>query len=108
MENRDIGVFKLTTGEELISEYAVDENMKDLYVLRKPRLVYLQPIAQNKFALRLKPWIDSQPDGIFPVYAGHVLTVSVEIDESLRNGYIAETTGIDMSQATTQQKLVGV
>ncbi len=104
MEDKQIGVFKLITGEELISEFVID---KDMYVLRKPRQVYLMQVGPNQFGLKIRPWVVSNENGTFPLHVSSVITVSSEIEESLKNGYITETSGIDMSQATPQ-KLVGV
>ena len=106
MEDKQIGIFKLITGEEVIAEF---KNDNDMYILRKPRLVFLQQVGPTQFATKIRPWIISCIDGIFPLHVSSVITVGTEteIEESLKNGYIAETSGLDLSQAAPT-KLVGV
>lgn len=104
MEERQIAVFKLITGEEVVAEYKIDEQF---YVLKQPRRIVLQQTGPTTVRPNLVQWMIGNPEGVFPVNSGHVVTVSAEIEESLRKGYIAQTSVIDQSQ-TNSAKLIGV
>lgn len=99
----EIALFKLLTSEEVIAEYTID----DLYLLKAPRRLFASPTPDGGMGVRMMPWIIGNPDGVFPIHASHVVSVSAEMSDQLKNGYIKETTGIDMS-ATTPTKIIGV
>ena len=104
MESKEIGVFVLVSGIEIIAEYTAD---KEFYLLKQPRRIIGQPAGPNKISIGLVPWVMSNPDGIFPVHSGHVVTVTAKIEDNILTNYFSQTTGIDMSAASSGN-LVGV
>ncbi len=99
---KQIALFKLVSGEEVISEYKNDEQF---YVLKAPRKIYLERTPQGVFR-KMGPWIVSVPDGVFPVMSHHVMTVSSEMDEDILKGYISQTSVIDQSQVASTNLVV--
>lgn len=99
-----IGLFKLISGEEVVSKYVNDG---EFYVLNQPRRVYVAAMPGNQgMGVKLMPWIVGLPDGTFPVHSAHVLTVSATIEEGLMAGYKQQISPIDLSQAAAASKLV--
>jgi hypothetical protein len=103
-DDNQIGLFKLITGDEVIAQYVSDG---DFYVLKQPRKVFLAQMPGGGIGVKLMPWIIGSPDGIFPVHSGHTVTVCAEPSEQLVNGYISETSGLDLS-AAAPKSIVGV
>lgn len=102
MGDKDIGLFKMVSGEEIISEYKVGgEEMPDYYLIRAPRLLFLAQVSQTEVGIKMRPWIIGNSDGVFPVHSAHILTVSNEIPEAIKAGYMKETSPLDLS-ATNQ------
>lgn len=100
----DIALFKLVTGEELIAQYKVDEGF---YFLKAPRKIVLAQLGPNQVGPKMFPWLLGNHNGIFPVVSTFVVTVSAEIeDENLKNAYVQETTGIDLSQAAPSKLII--
>jgi hypothetical protein len=97
-----IALLKLISGEEIISECINDG---EFYVLRRPRKVFLAQMPDGSAGIRLMPLILGNPDGVFPVHSGHVMTVSHDVMDKLLNGYKSEVSGLDLSQ-TNSSKIV--
>jgi hypothetical protein len=95
-DEKQIALFKLFTGEEVIAEY---KNDGEFYVLKQPRKVFLAQMPDRTYGVKMMPWIIGNPDGVFPVHSGHVVTVSPTPTEQLLNGYLSETSGLDLSAA---------
>ncbi len=99
---KQIGLFKLVTGEEIIAEYEVNEFF---YTFKAPRKVFIAQTGPKEFGVKLMAWMLGNPDGEFPVAAAHVVTPTEQMTELLRNGYLKETSPIDLS-ATAPTTLV--
>jgi len=104
MAEKQIGLFQLISGIELISEYVTDG---EFYVLRAPRRIALVQVSADKVVPRLIPWSLGCPNGVFPIHTSHILSPSEDMEQGLKTAYISEITGLDLSQ-TTPTKLVGV
>lgn len=104
MEETNIALFKLISGEELITEYKADG---EFYVFKAPRKIVLMQVSATEVKPRLMAWVIGNQDGVFPVHSGHVMTVSAELDEGLKNAYLAQFSALDLS-AKKSTKLVGV
>ena len=102
MDPKEIALFKLLSGEEVIAEYKTDG---EFYVFKSPRKVFIAQVGPNQFGVKLAPWIVGNVNGVFPVHSAHVVTVSAEVAEELKTGYISETTGLDLSQ-TVSTKII--
>jgi hypothetical protein len=108
----EIGLFKLISGEEVITEFKLGEQDSDLagyYFFQAPRRIYVAQVAPNQFGIKLAPWVVGNPDGAFPVHTSHILTVTDQVTEELKNGYKSETSPLDLSQtnAAAASKLIG-
>jgi hypothetical protein len=99
---KTVALFKLISGEELIAEYKSDG---EFYVLKSPRKVFVQQTSQTTFGVKVAPWLVGAPDGVFPVHAGHILTVCAEPNPELVAGYLKETSPIDLS-ATAPKSII--
>lgn len=104
MEESNIALFKLISGEELVTEYKADG---EFYVFKAPRKIVLMQVSATEVKPRLLAWVIGHQDGVFPVHSGHVITVSADIDEGLKNAYIAQFSSLDLS-AKKPTKLLGV
>lgn len=94
----DIHVFKLTTGEELISR--VTEETDDSYVLSKPRVVAISPTQSGQMSVTLIPLLASAPDCEFTLSKSVVVGKPTDgINSELEKGYMEQTTGLDLSQS---------
>lgn len=102
MEDAQIGLFKLISGEEIVTEYTSDEQF---YLFRAPRKIVLVQVSPTEARPRLMPWMIGDSNGTFPVYSGHVITPSATMDESLKTAYLQDVSGLDLS-ATTPKKIV--
>lgn len=102
-EENQYAIFKLISGEEVVTEYKIDDHF---YIFRKPRKVVIMPV-QGGFGIKLLPWVAGNPDGVFPIPSDHVMTVSIEMTEHILAGYKKETSPLDLS-ATTPTSIVGV
>lgn len=104
MDEKLIALFKLVSGEEVLSEYKLDE---EFYILKAPRRVFVAQMPGNQgMGVKMMPWIVGNPDGAFPVGSHHVLTVSADVEEQLKAGYLQQTSPIDLSQSAPAKLIV--
>lgn len=104
MDEQQVALFKLISGDELVTEYKADG---EFYVLRAPRKIVLIQANATTVKPHLMAWMIGNANGVFPIHSSHVLTVSAEMDDGLKKKYISDITGLDLS-ATKPTKLVGV
>lgn len=109
MSEKQVALFKLMTGEEVLAEYTMDdEKAPEYYLLKAPRRVFIQQVGPSQFGIKMSPWIVGHPDGVFPIHSTHVVTVSVEMESQLKDGYLQQTSPIDLSASAASTKIVGV
>lgn len=101
MEDRVTALFKLISGEEVIAEYKTDN---EFYILKQPRKVFLAQQGSS-FGVKLMPWVIGNPDGVFPIHSSHVITCSPDASKELVQGYLGETSSIDLS-ATAPKSII--
>jgi len=92
--DKTIGLFKMINGDEVVAEYEVNEFF---YTLKAPRRILLIPAGPNELIKKLIAWMIGNPNGEFTVQAAHILTASEEMVDELKNGYLKETSPIDLS-----------
>lgn len=100
--DKQIGLFKLITGDEIVAEYVVNEYF---YTFKAPRKVFIAQTGPKEFGVKLMGWMLGNVDGEFQIAAAHVVTATEQLSEVLRNGYLKETSPIDLS-ATAPTTLV--
>lgn len=95
-----IGLFKLTSGEEIVAEYTEGTNV---FTLSKARAILLGRTAQG-LTLQLGPWILSEQDAEYTIGKNHIVTYNLKISPQLTEAYLKNTTGIDV--LTNASKLI--
>lgn len=95
----NIGVFKLVTGEEIVTEF--ESLTADSVTFKKPRMIVLsQDQRTGKVGMQLGPWILTEQDGDYRVDRNNIVTMKIaEVDPRLVQTYLKNTTGIDVQTA---------
>jgi hypothetical protein len=91
-----IGLFKLTTGEEIIAEYNDDSN--ETFTLTAPRSVIPQRGKDGGIVINIGPWFFSAPDESFIMSKSHVLAFTDTVEKGLRDAYFTNTSGLQIAQ----------
>lgn len=91
-QKETIGLFKLTSGEEIVAEY---EETFDAFKLTAPRAILLGRTPQG-LQLQLGPWILSEQDDEYTVGKQHIVTFNLDISPQLTDAYLSNTSGLDV------------
>lgn len=91
----DIKVFKLVTGEELMSRVTDEDD--DSFTLSKPRVVAIGPGPNNQVSVTLIPLFASSQNGIIRLNKSSIVATPVEFSPELEKAYIEQTTGIALA-----------
>jgi len=91
----EVKVFKINTGEEVISRVAEDNG--DHFILNKPRVVAIAPGPNGQASVTLIPMFASSQDGDAKLYKSCIVGEPLEFAKELENGYIQQTTGIALA-----------
>lgn len=100
-EDDDIGLFKLTSGEEIVAQFIEDE---DKFTVRAARAVLLGRTPKGGLTLQLGPWILSEQDSIYEIKKTHIVTTNLKISPQLAEAYLKNVTGLDVQ--TNAAKLI--
>lgn len=95
-----IGLFKLTSGEEIVAEY---EDSLNVFTLSKARAILLARTKEG-LTLQLGPWILSEQDASYTIDKNHVVAYNLNLSAQLTQAYLKNTTGIDV--LTNAAKLI--
>ncbi len=98
----NVGLFKLTSGEEVVAEYTGEDS--NSFTLKKVRAILLGRTPQGGLTLQLGPWILSEQDSEYTIGKNHLLTYNLKISPQLTEAYLKNTTGIDVQ--TNASKLI--
>lgn len=93
-----IGLFKLTSGEEVVATFSGIEGHPTDVLLSKPRKMMLMPTGPSSFDIRMLPWIIGHVDGEFPVSLGNVMTM-IEAPAKLEELYTKQVSQIALASA---------
>ena len=93
----EVRVFKITTGEEVISRIKSDYVSDDFYTLVKPRVVAIAPGPGGQMSVTLIPLFASNQDGNATLNKSHIVGEPESINPELEKGYIEQTSGIALS-----------
>jgi hypothetical protein len=91
----NIRVFKIMTGEEIISR--VTEETDTTFTLNKPRVVAIAPGPNGQVSVTLIPLFASNQDGDAGLEKAAIVAEVSEINDELEKGYIQQTTGIALA-----------
>jgi len=98
-----VGLFKLTTGEEIVSEYIEGE---ETFTLTSPRLVIPRRSADGKGVdVGLAPWFFAAPDDSFVMSRTVFLAWTDNVEKGLRDGYLQNVSGLQIAQNLAGLKL---
>jgi hypothetical protein len=95
--DKQLGLFKLVNGDEVVAEYGVNEYF---YTFKAPRRILLIPAGPSELVKKLIAWMTGNPNGEFTVQAAHIITATDEMQDELKQAYLKEVSPIDLSQAT--------
>lgn len=96
----NIGLFKLVSGEEIVSKYQESLN---IFTLTAARAILLGRTTQG-LTLQLGPWILSEQNADYIVDKEHILTYNLKVSPQLVEAYLKNTTGLDVQ--TNAAKLI--
>lgn len=92
----EIKVFKIVTGEEIISR--VTDEDESAYQLDRPRVVAIAPNPQTgQMSVTLIPLFAVDQDGTATIYKSAVVGEPHAINEELEKGYLQQTTNIALA-----------
>lgn len=97
----NIGLFKLTSGEEIVAEYTAEDSSS--FTLKAARAILLSRTQQG-LSLQLGPWILSEQDQEYPIGKQHIVTYTLKVSPKLIEAYLKNTTGLDVQ--TNASKLI--
>lgn len=97
----NIGLFKLTSGEEIVAEFVEGENT---FTLKSARAILLGRDAKGGLSLQLGPWILSEQNAEYTISKNHIVTYNLNVSAQLISAYISNTTGLAV--ATNASKLI--
>jgi len=89
----EVQVYKLITGEEVISR--IGEEKETTITLVKPRVVAIGPGPGGQMSITLIPLLASNPDGDLELEKSAIVgRPNGEIAKELEAGYLEQTTGL--------------
>lgn len=90
----EIVLLKLITGEELVAK-KIDE-VNETWVLSNPRVLTVTPADNGQMGIGMIPWLVGDADGDVTIKTSSIIGQSTEIPKQLENGYIQNTTSIQL------------
>ena len=90
-----IQLFKLVSGEEIIAK-VVSEN-ETTYLVSDVRTLVMQPTGPGQMGIALVPWVATMADQELPLKKTHVMVENKNVPKQLEDGYLQETTGIQLA-----------
>lgn len=96
--SQEIIYFKAINDQEIIARLI--EETDEHYTIEKARVLATQPGNQpGQLTVGLVPWFMGDPDGTVDVSKAHVFARLHSAPKELEKGYLAQTSGIDLSAA---------
>lgn len=95
MSDNSIRLFKLVTGEDIITAFTKDHSTQS-YQFHKPRVFQIRQVDEG-FAPEIRmPWILVDPDATVPVQFDKIVT-QVDVPKQLEDMYLQLTSGIALA-----------
>lgn len=98
MDTQNIGLFKLTSGEEIVAQYIETEYT---YVIKAARAILLARDSTG-LTLQLGPWILSEQNSEYVINKLHVVTTNLKISPKLEKAYLENVTGVKIETNATK------
>lgn len=101
--SREIKLYKLVTGEEIIGGLQSYEWEKsDSVTLSKVRVMLMQPMGQGQMSIAMIPWMVGAPDSDIVIYKRNIAgEPHGSLPTQLVNGYLSNTSGLDLTSGMT-------
>lgn len=90
--NENIGLFKLTSGEELVAE--ITDEASNTFTLRAARAILLGRDTKGGLSLQLGPWILSEQDAEYTIGKQHIVTYNLKLSSQLIDAYLSNVSGL--------------
>jgi hypothetical protein len=91
----EVQVFKLITGEEVISRISEKKESETTITLVKPRVVAIGPGPNGQMSITLIPMLASNPDGDLELERSAIVgRPTGDVEKALEKGYLEQTTGL--------------
>lgn len=98
----NIKIFKLVSGEEIITKVLEDSSLQSYIVIEKPRSIQPVPQGPNQFGIGLLPYIITNADGQIKLYKA---AISGECDapSDVEKVYLQQTTNIQIASSLMEK-----
>lgn len=90
--NSNIGLFKLTSGEEVVAEVVAEDSSH--VVLKAPRAILLGRDTKGGLSLQLGPWILSEQNSEYWIGNQHIVTCNMKVSPQLIDAYLSNVSGL--------------
>ena len=94
-DSQKIGIFKMVTGEEIITKYTCDTGTEHYY-FERPQMVTMTQTQTGHVGLQLIPWIKSAPDETVRVAFIHTAGDEIEAPKEFEDAYLQTVSGIEL------------
>lgn len=96
---KKIGIFRMNSGEEVVSEYKINDDVEYPYVLIKPQI--LVPVSESSggVTIAIMPWLLSNPNGSINVKSGAIQGKVEDVPDRLEAQYLQRTSSIDLTSS---------
>lgn len=99
----NIKIFKLVSGEEIITKVFEDVPLQSFIIIEKPRSIQPIPQGPNQFGIGLLPYMITNADGQIKLYR---TAISGECDAppDVEKVYLQQTTNIQIASTLMERK----
>ena len=94
---KKIGVFRMNSGEEVVSEYKINDDVDYPFTLTKPQILVPMNEQNGGMSIAIMPWILSNPEGSIKIKAGAIQGRLEEVPSKLEAQYLQRTSPIDLT-----------
>jgi hypothetical protein len=94
---KKIGVFRMNSGEEVVSEYKVNDDADYPFTLIKPQILAPMNDQNGGMSIAIIPLILSNPEGSIKIKASAIQGKLEEVPSRLESQYLQRTSSIDLT-----------
>lgn len=96
--SRELKLFKLVSGEELVGTIVGEDSNANTYNIKDARTFIVIPNGQQSYALDLVPFLRGEPDGELTLFK-HAILATCEVSADLERAYLSRTSGIEIASS---------
>ena len=94
---KKIGVFRMNSGEEVVTEYEVNDDADYPFTFIKPQILAPMNDQNGGMSIAIIPWILSNPEGSIKIKASAIQGRLEEVPGRLEAQYLQRTSTIDLT-----------